>query len=434
MAVLLSGKPVAEHMCRDIRLRCEKLSRRGVTPTLGIVRVGRREEDIAYERGAIRRAESLNIAVRRFLLPADASQQELIQTLRTVNEDSSIHGCLLFRPLPPHLDTEAVTSVLAPEKDIDAITTASMGGLLTKSDIGFPPCTATACLELLHYYDIPLKGKKIAMIGKSATVGLPTALLLMKEEATVSVCHIFTDKEDTRSFCQDADIIISAAGCLDLIRADYVRPGQVVVDVGVNIGPDGAMHGDVAFDEVEPIVAPDPSFGWLMTIIYPVSHPDGTMAGYIMCDISMQDVVTQQRAFLIRAGGLLGALTLVCMALYLLFIRRVVILPVRQLTGAAQAYSTGADMSAFSKLTFRNRDELRTLADAFRMMLAELKLQSQEQTELAVQEERAEAELKLAAQINAAMLPKELPRSGAGPDFLIRGRVDRQRALSWSCT
>ena len=241
MAVLLSGKPVAEHMCRDIRLRCEKLSRRGVTPTLGIVRVGRREEDIAYERGAIRRAESLNIAVRRFLLPADASQQELIQTLRTVNEDSSIHGCLLFRPLPPHLDTEAVTSVLAPEKDIDAITTASMGGLLTKSDIGFPPCTATACLELLHYYDIPLKGKKIAMIGKSATVGLPTALLLMKEEATVSVCHISTDKEDTRS--------------LDLIRADYVRPGQVVVDVGVNIGPDGAMHGDVAFDEVEPIVA-----------------------------------------------------------------------------------------------------------------------------------------------------------------------------------
>lgn len=142
-----------------------------------------------------------------------------------MNEDSSIHGCLLFRPLPPHLDTEAVTSVLAPEKDIDAITTASMGGLLTKSDIGFPPCTATACLELLHYYDIPLKGKKIAMIGKSATVGLPTALLLMKEEATVSVCHIFTDKEDTRSFCQDADIIISAAGCLGPDPGRLCAPG-----------------------------------------------------------------------------------------------------------------------------------------------------------------------------------------------------------------
>ena len=172
-----------------------------------------------------------------------------------MNEDPSIHGCLLFRPLPPHLDTEAVAGVLRPEKDIDAITTASMGGLLTKDGVGFAPCTATACLELLHYYEIPLKGKKIAMIGKSATVGLPTALLLMQEDATVSVCHIFTDAEDTRRFCLDADIIISAAGCLNLIRASYVRPGQVVVDVGVNIGPDGVMHGDVAFHEVEPIVS-----------------------------------------------------------------------------------------------------------------------------------------------------------------------------------
>ena len=227
------------------------------------------------------------------------------------------------------------------------------------------------------------------------------------------------------TFLFDSDLRPGSTG-------DYFAGGNL--SLGTYVELEGAFADNLdnllAGREVEPIVAPDPSFGWLMTIIYPVSHPDGTMAGYIMCDISMQDVVTQQRAFLIRAGGLLGALTLVCMALYLLFIRRVVILPVRQLTGAAQAYSTGADMSAFSKLTFRNRDELRTLADAFRMMLAELKLQSQEQTELAVQEERAEAELKLAAQINAAMLPKELPRSGAGPDFLIRGRVDRQRALS----
>lgn len=255
MAVLLSGKPVAQAMCRTIRAQCETLSAHGICPTLGIVRVGNREEDIAYERGAVRRAESLNLRVRRFLLPEDTTEQELMGTLRHVDEDPDIHGCLLFRPLPPHLDTEAVARVLRPEKDIDAITTASMGGLLTKDGVGFAPCTATACLELLRYYEIPLKGKKIAMIGKSATVGLPTALLLMQEDATVSVCHIFTDAEDTRNFCLDADIIISAAGCLNLIRASYVRPGQVVVDVGVNIGPDGAMHGDVDFAEVEPIVA-----------------------------------------------------------------------------------------------------------------------------------------------------------------------------------
>ena len=255
MATLLTGKPVVDRLAQELAPRIEALGRAGIVPALAIVRMGERPDDLSYERTAQKRAESLGIAVRPFVLPEDAPQEVLEAALAEVNADASIHGCLLFRPLPPHLDTEAVTSVLAPEKDIDAITTASMGGLLTKSDIGFPPCTATACLELLHYYDIPLKGKKIAMIGKSATVGLPTALLLMKEEATVSVCHIFTDKEDTRSFCQDADIIISAAGCLDLIRADYVRPGQVVVDVGVNIGPDGAMHGDVAFDEVEPIVA-----------------------------------------------------------------------------------------------------------------------------------------------------------------------------------
>ena len=244
-----------EAMCREIRAQCEKLRAHGIRPALGIVRVGERDEDTAYERGATRRAESLDIQVCRFLLPEDASEQDLIGTLRHVNEDPSIHGCLLFRPLPPHLDTEAVAGVLRPEKDIDAITTASMGGLLTKDGVGFAPCTATACLELLHYYEIPLKGKKIAMIGKSATVGLPTALLLMQEDATVSVCHIFTDAEDTRRFCLDVDIIISAAGCLNLIRASYVRPGQVVVDVGVNIGPDGVMHGDVAFHEVEPIVS-----------------------------------------------------------------------------------------------------------------------------------------------------------------------------------
>ena len=255
MARLLKGGPVAESMCQRLQKQVETLGQIDVVPVFGIVRVGERPNDVSYERGAMKRAASLGVEVRRFLLPETATEDELVAVLEKINHDDSVHGCLLFRPLPPHLDTQRVGRTLRPEKDIDAMTTASMGGLLTQTDVGFAPCTASACLELLRYYHIPLQGKKIAVIGKSMTVGLPTALLMMNEEATVSVCHIFTDKEDTRSFCQDADIIISAAGCLDLIRADYVRPGQVVVDVGVNIGPDGAMHGDVAFDEVEPIVA-----------------------------------------------------------------------------------------------------------------------------------------------------------------------------------
>lgn len=117
-----------------------------------------------------------------------------------------------------------------------------------------PPCTPTACLELLRFYHIPMEGQKVAVVGKSMTVGLPTALLMMNEEATVSVCHILSQPEDTRKLCQQADIVISAAGCAGLIKADYVRPGQVVVDVGVNVGKDGVMRGDAAFEEVEPIV------------------------------------------------------------------------------------------------------------------------------------------------------------------------------------
>ena len=254
MARLLTGAPVAEAMCGHIRRQCDELRARGVEPVFGMVRVGSRGSDLSYERGAARRAAALGVKVRRFLLPETADEGELTAALEQVSRDPEIHGCLLFRPLPPHLDTPAVAQALDPRKDIDAITTTSMGGLLAQSSIGFVPCTASACLELLRFYQIPMQGKKIAIIGKSMAVGLPTALLMMREEATVSVCHVLSDRQDTRDFCRGADIIISATGCRGLIRGDYVRPGQTVVDVGVTLGEDGRIHGDVAFAEVEPIV------------------------------------------------------------------------------------------------------------------------------------------------------------------------------------
>ncbi|MGN1004148.1 MAG: bifunctional 5,10-methylenetetrahydrofolate dehydrogenase/5,10-methenyltetrahydrofolate cyclohydrolase [Oscillospiraceae bacterium] len=255
MAALLKGGPVAAARMKKLSVRIEELRGKGIRPCLAIVRVGEREEDLSYERGAMKRAESLGIEVKRFLLPEEVSEEALLDTLQIVNEDDKIHGCLLFRPLPAHLDTERIANALRPEKDIDAMTTASMGGLLTRANIGFAPCTATACMEILHYYDIPIKGKKVAMIGKSAAVGLPTALLLMNEEATVSVCHILTDPEDTKRFCREANLIISAAGCRNLIRADYVREGQIIIDVGINITPEGKICGDVDFEQVEPLVA-----------------------------------------------------------------------------------------------------------------------------------------------------------------------------------
>ena len=254
MAMLMKGAPVAQALSEKIERDCQTLRARGVLPTFGIVRVGGKADDLAYERGACRRAEKLGVAVEHIVLPADVSEETLIRTLEQVNESDHIHGCLLMRPLPPHLDTTAVGRVLRPEKDVDAVTVASMGGMLSRAEVGFAPCTATACLELLHHYQIPLQGKKTVVVGKSMTVGLPTALLLMNEEATVSVCHILSDPEDTRRLCREAELIISAAGHARLITKEYVRPGQVIVDVGVNVAPDGTLCGDVAFDEVEPIV------------------------------------------------------------------------------------------------------------------------------------------------------------------------------------
>lgn len=255
MAKLLSGAAVSQALCLRIRDGVARLREREVTPTLGIVRVGARPADISYERGAAKRAQSLGVAVSRTLLPEDVSARELRQVLEEVNANARIHGCLLFRPLPPALNIPEVIGALRPEKDIDAMTGASMGGLMVQRSAGFPPCTAAACLELLRHYQIPLKGKNVVIVGTGVTVGMPTAILLMNQGATVSACNIYTDPGRLRELCLGADIILSAAGKAGLIGRAHVREGQVVVDVGVSPGPDGTLRGDVDFDRVEPVVA-----------------------------------------------------------------------------------------------------------------------------------------------------------------------------------
>lgn len=254
MAKLLSGTAVSQALCLKIAEGAALLREREVTPTLGIVRVGERPADVSYERGATRRAQSLGVAVSRTLLPEQVSRGELIRVLGEVSGNNRIHGCLLFRPLPEHLNVPEVLGALTTEKDIDAMTGTSMGGLMFQGAAGFPPCTATACLELLRHYRVELKGKNVVIVGTGVTVGMPTAILLMNQGATVSACNIFTDPLRLRELCQGADIIISAAGKAGLINRSHVRPGQVVVDVGVSPGADGKLHGDVDFEAVEPIV------------------------------------------------------------------------------------------------------------------------------------------------------------------------------------
>lgn len=255
MAKLLSGAPVAAGLCERITAGVVRLREQGVTPTVAIVRVGERPADVSYERGFVKRAQSLGIGVERLLLPDTVGEKELVSVLEDINADVHIHGCLLFRPLPEHLNTPAVLGALRPEKDIDAMTSASMGGLIVQGTPGFPPCTATACMELLEHYQVKLQGNHVVMVGAGTTVGMPTAILLMNRGATVSVCNIYTDPKRMMELCRGGDIIISAAGKAGLIGRDHLSPGQVVIDVGLSLGADGKLHGDVAFEAAEPIVA-----------------------------------------------------------------------------------------------------------------------------------------------------------------------------------
>lgn len=252
MAQLLTGKEVVASMKDDLAKRVEALVARGIVPTLAIVRMGERPDDLSYERTATRRAEGLGIAVRSFVLDAQASEEELESVIRTVNADDGIHGCLMFRPLPPHIDETRICDLLAPEKDIDGISKASLAGVFADVEHGFPPATAQACLEMLDFYGIPVEGKHVVVVGRSLVIGKPVAMMLLGRNASVTLCHSKT--EDLVSLMRLGDIVICATGRPRAFGAVYFSPGQTVLDVGINFDDAGNLCGDVDFDAVEPFV------------------------------------------------------------------------------------------------------------------------------------------------------------------------------------
>ena len=205
MAKQLLGKEVTAALNEKIKANVAELEAKGVKPTLGIIRVGEREDDLSYERGATKRCETLGVAFEKFLLPADVTQEELMATIDKVNKDDSIHGVLIFRPLPKHLDQAVIENALAPEKDVDCMTDLSMSGVFTGKKIGFPPCTPQACMEILDHYGIDCTGKKAVVIGRSLVVGKPAAMMLVKKNATVPICH--TKTVDMPSVAKEADIV-----------------------------------------------------------------------------------------------------------------------------------------------------------------------------------------------------------------------------------
>ncbi len=253
MAEIWKSKPVVDAMVARMQGETAAFMERGIIPTLCIVRVGERPDDLAYERGAVKRCESVGIRVEKVVLPADITQADFDEAFAAVNRDPSIHGILLFRPLPKQLDNERARQMLNPAKDVDGCTDASLAGVFTNSKVGFPPCTAQAAMELLHHYGVDPKGKKAAVIGRSLVIGRPVAMLLMHENATVVNCH--TRTVDVPSITRQADILIAAAGQLHSVTPDFTNPDQVIIDVGINWDAQkGGISGDVDFDAVEPLV------------------------------------------------------------------------------------------------------------------------------------------------------------------------------------
>lgn len=252
MAKPLLGKEVTDALNETITKDAASLTAKGIKPALGIIRVGEREDDLSYERGAMKRCEALGLAVRRYLLPEDVTQKVLINTIREANQDPLIHGILLFRPLPEHLDEEAACQALRPEKDVDGITNGSMAGVFTGGNLGFPPCTAQACMEILKHYGIDCQGKKAVVIGRSLVVGKPAALMLLQRNATVTICH--TKTQDMPAVCREAEILLVAAGKAGMVDAPYFAPGQIVIDVGIHVNEEGRLCGDVRFEDADPVV------------------------------------------------------------------------------------------------------------------------------------------------------------------------------------
>ncbi|MDO4749695.1 MAG: tetrahydrofolate dehydrogenase/cyclohydrolase catalytic domain-containing protein [Eubacteriales bacterium] len=253
MEKLLKGAPVAAALNEKTAADAVALRERGIVPLLAILRVGERPDDLAYERGAMKRCAGVGIETRSVVLPADVSQDTLLAELDALNRDDAVHGILLFLPLPKHLDGEAVRCALCPEKDVDGITDGSLAGVFTGAGTGFPPCTAQASMEILDYYGIDCAGKRAAVIGRSLVIGRPAAMLLMQKNATVTICHSKT--ADLPAAAREAEILLVAAGQMEHFGSEYLRPGQVVVDVGIGWNEEkGKLCGDVRFDEAVEIV------------------------------------------------------------------------------------------------------------------------------------------------------------------------------------
>ena len=244
--ILLYGADTAEKIKEEISGMLSEL--KCYTPTLGIVRIGSNPSDISYEKGAVKKMESLSLKTKVFEFEENISSDDFIEEFKKINEDDEIDGILLFRPLPEHIDEKKVIEVLDERKDLDGISYKNIAKVFAGDESGFAPCTAKAVIKILESNNIELEGKNVVVLGRSMVIGKPVAMLAIQKNATVTLCHSKT--ADLKKICKNADILIVAIGRAKMINDDYIGEDAVVIDVGINFFED-KLCGDVDLENVK---------------------------------------------------------------------------------------------------------------------------------------------------------------------------------------
>lgn len=245
---IIKGKPVADKISENLIKEVNDLSKEGIIPKLAIVRVGARPDDLAYERGALKRCQTIGIETEVIELEENITQEEYIKAVHKLNEDEKVNGILTFRPLPKHLNEDVIKYEIDPNKDIDCFNPINISKILENDKSGYPPCTPTAVVEILKYYDVDLSGANIVVLGRSMVVGKPVSMLLLNENATVTICHSRT--KNLPEITSNADILVAAVGKANMVKEEYIKDGAILIDVGINVDDEGNLCGDVDTNNV----------------------------------------------------------------------------------------------------------------------------------------------------------------------------------------
>lgn len=246
-AKIIDGKKISEELKETIKVEVGKLKEKGITPGLAVVLVGENPASKVYVKNKKKACENVGIYSEEHTLPEKTTQEELLSLVEKLNKDSNIHGILVQLPLPKHIDSDTILKAIAPSKDVDGFHPYNIGMLLIGKPI-FIPCTPYGIMKMIEHSGISIEGKTAVVVGRSNIVGKPVALLLMHKNATVTVCHSKT--KDLNEVCRRADILVAAIGKPRMIKADMVKEGAIVIDVGINRLDDGSLVGDVDYEEV----------------------------------------------------------------------------------------------------------------------------------------------------------------------------------------